>query len=781
MATAVRRKPVPVLDTAGLADDVPTSLPTRHSFALYAASPLPQTSPAPPTSSTQPHYTRRRTQSTASSPTPRSSSTRTRLARLLHPNPPPSPTRKISGPSPVEFPPDMLTAELVALKASSRPFALMDLPVPPAMDSPPLSAFSTSASSRSSADTDATTPPVSPIEFPKSSTSPSEVGTLYSGASSLRKFGTSWSVDGHSVSLASHAPAPSVRQRPSVLKKSPSLQTSLSTKSLRSAPLLPLTPPTSASLAHAARLPLISPTGVRVPFGVLLGMSRESLDLGASAIGAESAQDVRRTLVVFLRHFWCSNCSDYLIALARGVRAAANAPPQNPHSLDCPGCTAGHHEPPFAFVERLIDAAADPNDNTHLLLIAPGAHTLSAKYLASFKFPSSEEPTASTSSRGVASIRIFVDPSPTDGVYSALGMGWVGAPPSSPVEDAAASGDDHADPTYATHGTLSGIGSVLLRAVRSGLPIWAKGGDIKLLGGEFVFECGNNGSLRCTYAHRMQNPRGHAGVKRVLAAAGVHVPAVSVDHGSCFYTPPSASLTGPHALANAASSSDPIPIPDAPRRAGLLHRFGGRSPPLASKLRESTMRPDVERPAMPTSTSMPAKMGLLARAADRVGVIWEGIQEEEPPQREPAIPATLSASSSRPWALAANANSSVSLLSSLSSGSVTFSDKAQQKYAASSGTEEEVLPVTPQVEAEGYMSGDEADGDDDLDDVGVLFPRALSDRGHGQGIPPSESIEYEPEYSTWEDVSMRARALSLARLRAKKEVRRGVVHGPVVL
>jgi hypothetical protein len=31
-------------------------------------------------------------------------------------------------------------------------------------------------------------------------------------------------------------------------------------------------------------------------------------------------------------------------------------------------------------------------------------------------------------------------------------------------------------------------------------------------------------TLRCTSAHRMQTPRGHASVARVLAAAGVHLP-----------------------------------------------------------------------------------------------------------------------------------------------------------------------------------------------------------------------------------------------------------------
>ncbi|KAJ7145117.1 hypothetical protein C8R43DRAFT_1012857, partial [Mycena crocata] len=173
---------------------------------------------------------------------------------------------------------------------------------------------------------------------------------------------------------------------------------------------------------------------------------------------------------------------------------------------------------------------------------------------------------------------MFVDPRPAEGVYAALGMGWAGSAPSSPAlgerefkygenelardvlrreqeidgEDAAettekqveaapltsegtAQGQDadpHAAPaSYIAHGVLAGVGAVVLRALRAGMPVWERGGDIRLLGGEFVFEVESGPSpshaqprLRCTYAHRMQTTRGHADVRRVFAAAGVHVP-----------------------------------------------------------------------------------------------------------------------------------------------------------------------------------------------------------------------------------------------------------------
>lgn len=46
-------------------------------------------------------------------------------------------------------------------------------------------------------------------------------------------------------------------------------------------------------------------------------------------------------------------------------------------------------------------------------------------------------------------------------------------------------------------------------------------GDLKALGGEFVFD----GPEAVTWAHRMENTRGHATVAEIAAAAGVPAPA----------------------------------------------------------------------------------------------------------------------------------------------------------------------------------------------------------------------------------------------------------------
>ncbi|KAJ7472840.1 hypothetical protein FB451DRAFT_1470004 [Mycena latifolia] len=836
----VRRKPAPVVDPddaaflAAVADDDGeriAALPPRHSFALYAAPPLdptpPAYSPAPspsPTSSAHPHYTRRRAQSSAppTPATPPPTPTRTRLARLLlphHAHPPSSPTRErvrkhtISAPAPAVFPSGLLPPGLAALSLPpGRPIALRPLELDVEVEVPPPvegCSSASSASSRASGETDATSPPMSPS---------SPRGKLF--------------------------------------KPAPALKTAAAkTGAAKPLPLPPLAPPTRAALARAARLPLVQPSGVRVPFGVLLGMSDASLasmtggamdaDVDAEAGGAcvrvgtsEEANKRRRTLVVFLRHFWCPLCQDYVVALASAVRAAcagadsystaedaagpegatistsrtlpsvptptstsgatsptspppstsissaasptppsmpiptsgassvptststppaaADPPASDPASLvepraetqtqaetpRCPACAAhGSGSVTLAYLESLSadvgsagsasalgdeeepgaertqaertqdeeheeheeeeeehakfkdwaaracgafgcpvadasasaspfpsdpaprdrapgveaddpassisadqDAQQDPaspahtedeyaeeETETHLLLIAPGAHTLAGRYLASFGFPphllegedggarrgmdlgdpwppagspasplngptrdqddsAGEHPQGQREAGGseggpggggarngprrrgkIASVRMVVDPRPAEGVYAALGMGWMGAgggggsppgsprvpsgsptplfphsptmpsatstsPPStaalslprsptsalfprsptapmlssplspaslSPAQDtipaqpaptpflAPAPSDPHAAPhSYVAHRTLAGVGAVLLRALRAGMPLWERGGDIGVLGGEWVFEVG---------------------------------------------------------------------------------------------------------------------------------------------------------------------------------------------------------------------------------------------------------------------------------------------------
>ncbi|KAJ7217785.1 AhpC/TSA antioxidant enzyme-domain-containing protein, partial [Mycena pura] len=59
--------------------------------------------------------------------------------------------------------------------------------------------------------------------------------------------------------------------------------------------------PTLTELEEAAKLPVISESGVRVPFGNLW-------------------QD-KKTIVCFIRHFWCPLCQDYMFSISQNVSA----------------------------------------------------------------------------------------------------------------------------------------------------------------------------------------------------------------------------------------------------------------------------------------------------------------------------------------------------------------------------------------------------------------------------------------------------------------------------
>ncbi|KAJ7442414.1 hypothetical protein FB451DRAFT_1376968 [Mycena latifolia] len=126
-----------------------------------------------------------------------------------------------------------------------------------------------------------------------------------------------------------------------------------------SAPPTPATPPPTPTRTRLARLllphhptrrPRPPPSGGCIPFGAFLGMNATSL---ASITGGELDSNVdagnaldteaggvathtresgasitastkrRRTLVVFLRHFWCPLCQDYVVALASADAAGS--------------------------------------------------------------------------------------------------------------------------------------------------------------------------------------------------------------------------------------------------------------------------------------------------------------------------------------------------------------------------------------------------------------------------------------------------------------------------
>lgn len=238
--------------------------------------------------------------------------------------------------------------------------------------------------------------------------------------------------------------------------------------------------PTISQLAYAASLPVIAESGLRVTFGSLFAN--------------------QRTIVVFIRHFWCPLCQDYMTSLT------SLAHPDMMYST--------HPSSPF-----LLDADSEKVDQVQLVVISNGAHGFISKYRQIFNMPFS----------------MYTDPSLA--LYLALGMGRDGGRkvPSVPPPSPGTSMHRHRQRTeesdekeqkgvmldggYVMHGIVRGIAMVVGRAVKAGMPVWEKGGDIGQLGGEFVFGPG----LSCTYAHRMQSAKGHVPIRDVLKAAGVTV------------------------------------------------------------------------------------------------------------------------------------------------------------------------------------------------------------------------------------------------------------------
>ena len=150
---------------------------------------------------------------------------------------------------------------------------------------------------------------------------------------------------------------------------------------------------------------------------------------------------------------------------------------------------------------------------------------------------------------------LFVDASPGQMLYRALGMGHIpfGSQKVRPSTE-------HGVGSYVRHGAVSGLAMVVAHALRVGMPVWERGGDASQLGGEFVLGPGyvrfpippifylhpmsdRVTRLSCTYVHRMQSTTGHAPIVDVLAAAGVRaVRRVGAGPGAAGTVRPNISL-----------------------------------------------------------------------------------------------------------------------------------------------------------------------------------------------------------------------------------------------
>jgi hypothetical protein len=141
-------------------------------------------------------------------------------------------------------------------------------------------------------------------------------------------------------------------------------------------------------------------------------------------------------VVVFIRHFWCPVDQDY--------------------------------------VQQIVDyfrSASQNNDGQHveLVIISNGPHTLITKYRQMFDMP--------------MGVKVLTDPSLR--VYEALGMHALGDGCQETVLKSSSTSTSVS--SHAKRGLLGGIATVVMRALKVGLPVGEKGGETRQLGGEFVF------------------------------------------------------------------------------------------------------------------------------------------------------------------------------------------------------------------------------------------------------------------------------------------------------
>ncbi|TFK40209.1 AhpC/TSA antioxidant enzyme-domain-containing protein, partial [Crucibulum laeve] len=178
-----------------------------------------------------------------------------------------------------------------------------------------------------------------------------------------------------------------------------------------------------------ATLPIIDETGRTLPFGSLFAS--------------------QRAIVVFIRHFWCPLCQDYLSSVTSLVRP------------------------------ELLSYDGEKRKSMQLVVIGNGAPGLIKKYRQMIGLP----------------FNMYSDP--TLAIYSALGM------------ESKSTVVVRRDRGYVKHGSMAGIAVAFVRAIKVGMPVWEKGGNVAQLGGEFVLGPG----LTCLYAHRMQSSKGHAPIQ----------------------------------------------------------------------------------------------------------------------------------------------------------------------------------------------------------------------------------------------------------------------------
>ncbi|KAG6811021.1 hypothetical protein H0H92_009323 [Tricholoma furcatifolium] len=187
--------------------------------------------------------------------------------------------------------------------------------------------------------------------------------------------------------------------------------------------------PTPSQLAYAASLPVVAPSGLRVPFASLF--------------------ETHPTVIIFLRHFWCPLCQDYSASIASTLPSNTAAP------------------------------------SPRIILIGNGSPSYITKYLALFGLNrhSSIEMYTDPTLAVYAALGMKRSSSPPSSTPPSTKSTPQTKLPSHSAENAIS---PDAKKSYIRHGSVSGVALVVLRGLKAGLPIWEPGGNIHQLGGEFV-------------------------------------------------------------------------------------------------------------------------------------------------------------------------------------------------------------------------------------------------------------------------------------------------------
>ncbi|WWD17509.1 hypothetical protein CI109_101950 [Kwoniella shandongensis] len=209
------------------------------------------------------------------------------------------------------------------------------------------------------------------------------------------------------------------------------------------------TPPTPKELFEASLLEVVGERGERVKFGDLVNR--------------------RKTIVIFIRHWFCPLCAQYMSSILSEVS-----------------------------VDALEKA------NVDLVIIGNGSDKMLDGYRnKSFRCP----------------FKMYTDP--TLALYRALGL----------TRQTGDSGPEEEKGDYLTQSALESTFQTIKRATK--MPLLHNPGHFLQLGGEFVFDATTTrrAPLNVIYTHRMTNTRSHAPIRDICEEAGVRLEFIHYEPG----------------------------------------------------------------------------------------------------------------------------------------------------------------------------------------------------------------------------------------------------------